>query len=228
MGKYWRSQGPSWTKFEGSSISRIILEKTTRRSFIRTCLAESTDFENVCSFIEVCLLIENSGYFRQYVWMTSKWLEKKQNMTPCGKKKKMLRNVILTNQHHFLTIYFWNVLNVNVKLMKQLLNDKQVFELRISAGATEKLPQWKRLTQKCGLNLRHGRTCSKMRWAILWTDKQESGAALQSFKSLIGWPSIQAGRTRICWWIVRSLLTNCLEMLVLSTNWKTWHLVVCE
>ena len=76
--------------------------------------------------------------------------------------------------------------------------------------------------------LRHGRTCSKTRWAILWTGKQWSGAALQNVKSLLGWPSIQAGRTRISWRFVRSLLTNCLEMLVLGTNRnrKTRHSVV--
>ena len=46
------------------------------------------------------------------------------------------------------------------------------------------------------------------------------------FKPLLGWSSIQARRTRICWRIVRSLLTNRLEMLVLSTNWTTWHSMV--
>ena len=50
---------------------------------------------------------------------------------------------------------------------------------------------------------------------------QESGATLQqSFKSLLGWPSCQAGGTRISWSIVRSLLTNCLKMQ------KNWHELV--
>ena len=67
---------------------------------------------------------------------------------------------------------------------------------------------------------------SKMRWAILRAGKQESGATVQSFKSLPGWSSIQAGGTRISWRTVRSLLSNCLEMFVSGTNWTTWHLVV--
>ena len=42
------------------------------------------------------------------------------------------------------------------------------------------------------------------------------------FKSLPGWSSIN----QISWRIVRSLLTNCREMLVLCTNWTTWHSVI--
>ena len=75
---------------------------------------------------------------------------------------------------------------------------------------------------------RHGGTCSNMRWAILPIGKQKSGATVQSFKSLPGWPSIQAGGSRIGWRIFRSLLTNCLDMLVLGTNFTTWHPVVSE
>ena len=79
-----------------------------------------------------------------------------------------------------------------------------------------------------GVVLRHGRTCSKMQWAILRIGKQECGATLHSFKSLPGWSSIQAGGARISWRIVRSSLTNCLEMLVFGTNLKTRHSMVCQ
>ena len=74
--------------------------------------------------------------------------------------------------------------------------------------------------------LRRGRTCPKMLWEILWTGKQENWATVQSFKSLPkGW-WVQAGGTRINVRIVRSLLTNCVEILVLGTIWNTWHSVV--
>ena len=76
--------------------------------------------------------------------------------------------------------------------------------------------------------LRYGRTCAKMHRATLWTGKQENRATLQSFKSLPGWSSIQTGRTRISWRLVRSLHTHCLEMLILGTYWTTWHLVVSQ
>ena len=63
----------------------------------------------------------------------------------------------------------------------------------------------------CGTVLRRGRTCSILRWAKLWIGKQESGAGIQSFKSLLGWSPIQTGRTWISWRIITSLLTNCLK-----------------
>ena len=66
--------------------------------------------------------------------------------------------------------------------------------------------------------LRQGRTYSKMRWAILWTGKQESGATVQSFKSL-AWVIMkcQVGGPRI-------MLENCLKFAhKLSWNACIWH-----
>ena len=54
----------------------------------------------------------------------------------------------LTNPHHFLTMYTWDVLNVNANRMKQLLNNKKMLESRISAGATENYRDGKNLTHK--------------------------------------------------------------------------------
>ena len=68
-----------------------------------------------------------------------------------------------------------------------------------------------------------------MCWAILRAGKQESGTDLRSFnKSLLGWPSIQTRRTWISRRIIKSLRTICLEMLVVGTNWKTRHSMVCQ
>ena len=48
--------------------------------------------------------------------------------------KKLMKKWILTNPHHFLTTYIWDVLSVNANQMKQLLNNiKKMFESRISA-----------------------------------------------------------------------------------------------
>ena len=56
---------------------------------------------------------------------------------------------------------------------------------------------WKASHKNSRMVLRHGTTCSKMRWAILWLGKQECGAVIQSFNSLLGWPPIQERRTCI-------------------------------
>ena len=106
---------------------------------------------------------------------------------------------------------------------------KKMFESRISAGATEPIAVRKTSSTNSSVVLRHGRTCSEMNWTILWTSKQKkNGATVQSFKPLFGWSSIQTGRTRVHWRVVRSLLANCLDMLVLDMNWATWHSVVSE
>ena len=211
MGKRWRFSGTSWTKLEWSPICWIIVVKTNRGSFTRTWTGKRTELGlHVRSS-------KNNGYFCQCMWMTLKWLERSGIWLPCG--RNWWKTLTLGNRHHFLTMYTWDALNVNANQMKRLLtNILKMFESRVSAGATEKIPDWEKPTQENCSVVWHGGTCSKMRRAILWTGKQERGVALQGFKSLLGWPLIQAGGTRISWRIVRSLLTNCLEMLVFVTN----------
>ena len=72
----------------------------------------------------------------------------------------------------------------NEKLMGQY---KNMFESRISAGATEELPGWdKPRAKKFSVVLRHGRTCSKMRGTMLRIGKQEDRATVQGFQYLFG------------------------------------------
>ena len=94
---------------------------------------------------------------------------------------------------------------------------KEMFESRIAAGATQKLPGWKKP---------HAQT-------VAWTDMLKNALSdtmnwqtRKWSKFQVLWPSIQAGWTWISWGIVRSLLANCLKMFVLGTNWTTWHSVV--
>ena len=78
-----------------------------------------------------------------------------------------------------------------------------MFESRISAGATAKLPRWWKTSRKDGCAVvRHGRTCWKMRRDILRIGKQKDRAVIRSLKSLIGWSPRQEG-TWISWrsWI---------------------------
>ena len=52
---------------------------------------------------------------------------------------------ILTNPHHFLTMYTWDVLSANANRTKTIIElYKKMFESRISAGATEKLSGWEK------------------------------------------------------------------------------------
>ena len=65
---------------------------------------------------------------------------------------------------------------------------------------------------------------------VNWHGTQDRGAFFYkvSHPCLDGWSPTQTGGTGISWRVVRSLLTNCLAMLVLGTNWTTWYLYVCQ
>ena len=134
-------------------------------------------------------------------------MERIKTWLPCG--RNCWKKLILLNQHHFL--FMW------MKLF--LKNFSKMFESHISAGATEKLLLWEKpheRTAAWSYDMEgHARKCVRR---YLRAGKQESGAVEQSFKSLSGWPSIQAGRTWISWRIITGSLTNCMEILVC-----TWH-----
>ena len=74
----------------------------------------------------------------------------------------------------------------------------------------------------------HGRPCQEMCGTILWVGEQNDSATLQSIYSMHRWPPFQRRRNEICWRIVTSMLSNCSEMLVLGTYWKTWYSMVSE
>ena len=62
---------------------------------------------------------------------------------------------------------------------------------------------------------------------ILWVGKQDDSTTLQSIYSMHWWPSFQR-RIEICGKIVKSMLSNCSEMLILGTYWKAWFSTVSE
>ena len=74
----------------------------------------------------------------------------------------------------------------------------------------------------------HGRSCQEMCGTILWVGKQDDSATLQSIYSMHRWPSLQRGRIEIRGRIVKSVLSNCFEMLVLGTYWTTRYSMVSE
>ena len=65
---------------------------------------------------------------------------------------------------------------------------------------------------------------------IMWIGKQNDSAALQSIYSMNWRPSLQRRRrNEICWRIVKSMLSNCSEMLIiLGTYWTTRYSKVSE
>ena len=75
-----------------------------------------------------------------------------------------------------------------------------MFESRISAGATEKLPGWEKPHAKNkSVVLQHGRTCSKMRLSDIanWRTKRQSSET--KFQVLV-WMTINSNRKNLNQW----------------------------
>ena len=63
---------------------------------------------------------------------------------------------------------------------------------------------------------------------ILWVGEQDDSTTLQSINSMHWRPSFQRRRIEIRGRIVKSMLSNCSEMLILGTYWKTCYSMVSE
>ena len=221
LGKHWRSCGTSRTKFIWTPIGRIVVGKNNSRKFYWLGWEEVPNWD-------VFLIIGNKDYSYRYTWTTSKWLERGRMWLPCA--RNWWNTWILVNPQHFLITYTWDVLN-----MKQT-ESNHYWGIHIDVWITyfcwsnwEVTRMRKTSRKNSRVVLRHGRTCSKMRREILRAGKQKSGAAPQSFKSLLGWSST-SNRKNL------DQLENYhkfahrlfLKLFVLVTNWKTRHSVVCQ
>ena len=72
----------------------------------------------------------------------------------------------------------------------------------------------------------HGWSCKEMCGTILWVGEQDDSAILQSIYSMYRWPPLHRRRNKICWRVVKYMLSNCSEMLILGKNWTTWYSMV--
>ena len=133
------------------------------------------------------------------------------------------------NPHHFLITFFWDVLDVNAKLMKLFLRNiprclNHVFLL----GQLKRYQGGKSLTPK---QSRGSTTWKDMlenafRDIVSWqTKKRSSKTQLQ----VLAWMITNSRRKNLNQWrIIQSMLTNCLDLLVPGTNLRTRHFVVCQ
>ena len=74
----------------------------------------------------------------------------------------------------------------------------------------------------------HGWSCKEVCGTTLWVGKQDDWATLQSIYSMHRWPPLQRGRNKICWRIVKYMLSNCSEMFIFGTNWTTWYSMISK
>ena len=76
--------------------------------------------------------------------------------------------------------------------------------------------------------VQYGGSCQEMCGTILWVGKQDDSTTVQSINSMHWWPSFQRRRIEIRGRVVKSMLSNCSEMLILGTYWKTRYSMVSE
>ena len=72
----------------------------------------------------------------------------------------------------------------------------------------------------------HGWSCKEVCGKRLWVGPQDDATTLQSIHSMHRWPPLQRRRNKICWRIVKRMLSNCFEMFILGKNWTTWYFMV--
>ena len=85
------------------------------------------------------------GYSYLCMWTTSNWLERKKTLIRCGKHST--QKLIWENQHLSLDHVYLGCTHRHCEMSKDVVdNHRTMFESRISAGGTEKLP--------CSENLR--------------------------------------------------------------------------
>ena len=177
MGNHWRSRGGSWTKFVRSSINRIAMGKTIRRSFIKTWMVTTTKLGMSVGPSTTRINLLGIRGWHQNGWKEAEYGSHVGEITE--------KTLILKNQHHFFTIKIWDVFNVNAKLWNI---DKTIYkDVRITnfCWSNWKITGVGQASRKNGcVVLRHGRTCSRIRWKILRIGEEKDRAAVQSFTSL--------------------------------------------
>ena len=142
---------------------------------------------------------------------------KKQNMAPMW--KKLMNNADIDEPMPFLDHMYLvcsqRDCEPNGTIIEQYTKMfEKMFELRIFGGTADNYRDGrKRDAQNCVERYCELANC-------------EIGATVQSFSSLFGRPSVQKEGVGISCTIVRSFLTSCLELVVVGTNWTTWHLVI--
>ena len=184
MVHYWRTGCPSWAKFMWSHACRLTMGKT--KNFVGKWTGESVKLGIlVCTSSARSILVCVRGW-HQIDWKETKFRSHVEEIDE--------KTVICWSLRRFLITCTWDALIANVnQTKKSLTKTEKLFESRISAGATEKLPQ----LDKNGANV------------IAWSYNMEEHA-----KKCVEEQSSNGKGLH-----TMSLLSNRPEMSVVGTHW---------
>ena len=219
MVQYGRSSRSCWTESVRSSFGRTIMGKAIWENPSEVRLGQSSKLGmSLCTSWKRVILICACG------WHQIGW--KETILIRCGKvlnKEVDLGEPTSFLDHVYLGMYskaMWN----KQRYCGQLQNHVRIANFSGENWKTTVLGKYSYFF----MVLWHGRSCQEMCGTFLWVGKQDDSTTLQSIYSMHRWPSFQRGRIEICGIIVKSILSNCPEMLVLGTNWETWYSLVSE
>ena len=146
------------------------------------------------------------------MWTISKWQAKQKTLTQCGKYS--WKTLILENQHHFLTMYFWAALKENVRSARILWIIQQYVRIKDFCRGYRKIARNKGTGKPDAETISswsydmevHAKKCVD-RYCELANKTTE--AIIQSRNTMHVLSSIQRRRQWISGRIVHSLLTHC-------------------
>ena len=142
-------------------------------------MGESTELgRSFCSSKTGIILIGKRG------WHQDGWKDA-ENGSTCG-RRWCKKKVDLDEPTSFFDHVHWGCSKRACKPNEIIVEEyTKMYESRVSAGATEKLPGWEKPSRKNSCVVpRHGRTFEKMRWEILRAGTQKSWSSHTKFKVL--------------------------------------------
>ena len=219
MVQYGRPSRSSWTKFILSSFGRTVMGNAIWEILLKHGWEKIPNWE--CLFV-----LREKGLFLSVYVDDIKLAGEKQNLDPMW--KELNKEVDLEEPTSSLDHENLGCSQRQCEISKDIVdNYRTMFESRISVGVTENLP--------CSENLRisswsydtegHAKKC------VEWYCELANKTTQQLYKvstACIDDHQFWRRRIEIRGRIVKQMLSNCSEMLILGTYWKTRYSMVSE
>ena len=154
------------------------------------------------------------------MWMTLKLAGKKQNIDPMW--KILNKEVDLGEPTSFLDHENLGCTQRQCEISKDIVdNYRAMFESRISAGGTEKLPYSEnfRISSWSYDMEGHAKKCVE-RYIVSWQTRRLNNSTQYLLHASMT-TTLKKKKNEICWRFVTSMFSNCSEMLILGTDWET-------
>ena len=214
VGIYWGSCCSSWTKLTRTPTRRALVGKTVRKKHYWNLVGKRYQ-------IGECLFVHRKQKIFLSVYVDDiKIAGRKQKLAPMW--KKLVKNVDIENQHHFLITFTSDALKGNANpTRKSLDNITKCLNPIFLLEQPRKLPRWDKPRAK----LQRGSTARRdmlenARWTVLRIGKQKEGATCEVSHPCLDDHQINKEELeKKQRWMVRSLLPYCIKILVLGTNW---------